>query len=409
MKKQLAIIFFFVLFSSCTETKKTETEQRILQNTLVLKDWSNLDDLVKNKQLIILGEAGHGDGATFEQKGELADYLHTKHGFNTLGFEAVSFGNDYLLASLDAEGYVKPMSSCYSPMFSTVKEMNQLMGLVDSKAMKLMGFDVYPFSVIWYIERSRDMKGVSDCIPCLDKIREIVLRYEKDDLVFSDTAIYSQNIQSILACLKKLSENENVTKEQKYTCEHLIQFLLSLETALKFQLLMRGDFDTQNIALQLRDRQMAENILWYLKHHPEEKIIINCANFHGARALSPLVNPKYPPSFYKNYLPVGYYLSEYLQDKMLTIAFTSYGGYCHEWRESDTASKIPYYDNTIETLLHDAYPRKDRLLLNMIPLRDSTLTMHSSALGYTNISGDWPQCFDAMIYLKTQAPPTRKK
>lgn len=44
--------------------------------------------------------------------------------------------------------------------------------------------------------------------------------------------------------------------------------------------------DFSPAANQMRDTQMAENVLWYMDQFPNEKIIVWCANFHGAKDIS---------------------------------------------------------------------------------------------------------------------------
>lgn len=38
-------------------------------------NFSNLNELINNKEIILLGEAAHGEGKTFEVKTELVKYL----------------------------------------------------------------------------------------------------------------------------------------------------------------------------------------------------------------------------------------------------------------------------------------------------------------------------------------------
>lgn len=41
-----------------------------------------------------------------------------------------------------------------------------------------------------------------------------------------------------------------------------------------------------SMRVQIRDNAMAENVLWYRKHFPDEKLIIWCANLHAVKDAS---------------------------------------------------------------------------------------------------------------------------
>lgn len=50
-----------------------------------------LDTALQGVQVVMLGEQSHGDGAAFATKAALVRYLHLRHGFNVLAFEADFF------------------------------------------------------------------------------------------------------------------------------------------------------------------------------------------------------------------------------------------------------------------------------------------------------------------------------
>ncbi len=409
MKKTIFIILPVFTLLLLGYRKADTINQYILSNTSTINDWSALDSLIVGKRLIILGEAGHGDGATFEKKGEFIEYLHQKHRFNVIGLEMVGFGDDYWWLMQNESGKKYPVMIIYTPMFQ-VSEMDKMLDLVSSNQMKLLGFDTYIKFSLWQFKLLRTyLKDSSFGITCLEKLEKITLLSYKQDLTQSDVREYAQNANCIISCIEDLAKNEHANPEKSYLYAYFIQSLKSLESSITYNYLTsKNDFELENAARILRDRQMAENIIWYLEHNPNEKLIINCASFHGARMLSSLTNPKYP-ELYKEYLPTGYYLSEYLHDDMLTIAFTSYSGYCQEWWADSMPTAIPYYENTIETLLHKTYPNENMLYFNLTPLRGTGISFNSSALGYTNIPGNWAQCFDGFIYLKEQKAPKKKE
>ena len=65
----------------------------------------------------------------------------------------------------------------------------------------------------------------------------------------------------------------------------------------------------------IRDKQMANNLLSYIKNHPNEKIICWGANQHFANDMSS-VNT----SIIKEFVPMGSYVKKELKDKMYSLA-----------------------------------------------------------------------------------------
>lgn len=69
-----------------------KTERELARHTTDLgndlNDLSALDELAESARIIMLGEQNHGDGASFIFKTRLIDYLHQRHGYTVLAFEA---------------------------------------------------------------------------------------------------------------------------------------------------------------------------------------------------------------------------------------------------------------------------------------------------------------------------------
>ena len=73
----LSIPFILLALSSCCNN--TPIESKISDKFTSFNDYSEsletIANLTKDKQIIILGECGHGDGRTFEIKSEIVRYL----------------------------------------------------------------------------------------------------------------------------------------------------------------------------------------------------------------------------------------------------------------------------------------------------------------------------------------------
>ncbi|ELV7524356.1 hypothetical protein QMU91_000539, partial [Flavobacterium psychrophilum] len=69
MKVRFIALFIFV-FSSIFAQKPISGKSYIVN----INDYSFLDNILKSKKIVLLGEQSHGDGATFDEKINLIKY-----------------------------------------------------------------------------------------------------------------------------------------------------------------------------------------------------------------------------------------------------------------------------------------------------------------------------------------------
>ncbi len=127
------------------------------------EDWSDLahfGDVVGDCDLVLLGEAGHGDGSTFLAKTRLIKYLHQVHGFDVLTFEAGFYSCEKAHAALIAGG--DPWAALDEGLHSVwlTEELRELVEYVDAtyregRPLRIAGFDCQ-FSSMATIEKVAD-------------------------------------------------------------------------------------------------------------------------------------------------------------------------------------------------------------------------------------------------------------
>ena len=90
--------------------------------------------------------------------------------------------------------------------------------------------------------------------------------------------------------------------------------------------ILRPDFTANTEGLIIgnnyRDRQMADNLIWYLDQNPDKKIIVWCANTHGSRDISEIISTTDSLMYFQMQL-LGEYLAQKYGDELYTVAFTS--------------------------------------------------------------------------------------
>ena len=110
-------------------------------------DYSFLENVIKSKKIVLLGEQSHGDGATFDEKVEIVKYLHEKMGYNTIVFES-GFYDHYKAFKQYSENKsnISIFSEAVFGIWSDTKAFQNLMNYVDERAkqndpIKILGFD----------------------------------------------------------------------------------------------------------------------------------------------------------------------------------------------------------------------------------------------------------------------------
>src|SRR5690606_40984169 len=83
-------VFFLFLFS-CTSVEKQISDRVLVVNKINESSFSFLDEVVENKNIVFLGEPGHGYGKTREVTSILVKYLVEQKGFNTIAIEGFGF------------------------------------------------------------------------------------------------------------------------------------------------------------------------------------------------------------------------------------------------------------------------------------------------------------------------------
>lgn len=336
MKK--LIVFILILFSSSLFCCAQDSERKVADNTinLVNDDFRKLDTILKDKRIIILGESGHRDGTTFEYKIKLVKYLVEKHGFTTLGLEGTDLLTSIIYPRIDKNDLAKIM---LNPMLYYAIECQDLVQYINNKKIKCFGidnnYDDRFFSCLKTLPETKDIN-----FKLLEKYNDRTL-YSEDDLLKLKKDMTPLTLKDEKQCVDELNKikyrielsnklnpgNDN----SNYIASVVMQGLKNAKEYYKGSFYRKGyqkmDFSNDEInEINNRDAQMADNIIWYLDHNPNSKVIIWCANFHGAKDISQVSHDQFPP-FYSRLKLMGEFLTEKYQDKLYSIAFTSYNNF----------------------------------------------------------------------------------
>ena len=380
------------------------TNKQIVDEFLAFSDehsaFAQINTAVKDKRIVILGEVGHGDGRTFEIKSELIDFLNANKEYDIvlegMGFlDAAVLQND--LPSLCIDSNYLDVSNAWNALWSQSKEASSLVENMRNGKVRYWGMDCNPslsdFFLIPYLQASSPY--VSSVLEgnTFDSLLAI-----HDHIVTMDTTLVNNELDyfdSKMNQIRKALENET-DKEKKSILKMVIDNTLafSKQTRLGF-----SEWEAQNEGINVRDRQMADNVTWYMNHFPERKVIIWTANFHGAKQINQINYGQEPdPNLYDKFVLLGEYLNQRFPNEVYSLAFTSGGGNTGFFY-SDDVNVIEMDSTTIEYQLKQR--DMDYGFCNFSPQSNyAEQEFNSILLGYDCKLGKWAKAFDGIFYMK---------
>jgi erythromycin esterase-like protein len=388
-----------------------------------------LEEVLKNKKVVLLGEQSHGDGATFDEKVTLIKYLHEKLGFNTIAFESGLYDNYKAFKDFSSKNQkIAVFNESIGSIWSDTKSFQNLILYIDERAklkdtLKIVGFDSQESSVfnnnfiedLKQIIKKRKLKIAENTITKIEKVFisrdfENIATSKKDSLdLVSDYNLILNSFKS----LKNLSLHEKMIQ----------QVFISSISDVDFGVKLRQN---QKIAVQNpRDEQMAKNLIFLSKLNPNEKIIAWGASYHFARNLAQYEYTSTTENYFnqqaalekkilgqtdyksgdgkemlKDAIPMAQMLKNYFKDSLYSLAFSSYDGEYGVINDK----KFPMLTPPEQSLEKQLYNTKsEKVFFNFNSANQEAF--YSSALGNMPIKAKWHTIFDGLLFIKTAYQP----
>ncbi|RUT71516.1 hypothetical protein D0817_06470 [Flavobacterium cupreum] len=393
-------------------------------------DYSFLEKILKNKQVVLLGEQSHGDGATFEEKVKIIKYLTNKGKFNTIVFESGMYEN-YKAWKLYSTG--KATSSIYYQsiysLWSTTQSFQKLLDHIDRRAIlkdsiKIIGFDSQEKGELfkkYFIDDLRKTFNDRQIIindQTYNTIKKVFI--DKDLKEFADNkkdSIYLyQQYELLLSSFQKM---HNLSKDEKMIKQVVLSQIAQVDFDIK---VLQG----YKIAFQNpRDAQMARNLIFLTELYPNEKMVCWGASYHFSNRIKDFdytditedylkrqvaleqTNSVNPISTFEDVKmlgdahPMGEFLKNHFKSKIYSIAFSSFEGEYGIAEGKSYPILTPPAKSVEQTLAQDS---NDKIFLNFD--KKFMGKYYCSALGNMPLKANWNSIFDGLIFIKTAfAPP----
>lgn len=414
----------------CSALSFGQTQIKGNLHPITKENYSFLDKILKDKQIVLLGEQSHGDGATFDEKVLLIKYLHEKLGFNSIAFEGGLYDN-YKAHQLLLNK--KENSSIYNEaifsIWSDTQSFQDLLAYIDERAVlndviKITGFDCQE-GVLFEKYFITDLKAIFNS----RKIKLSPLQTEQIEKTFvykdlqkiatnkTDSIAFDKDVTYVLEVFEKM---QNLSLHEKM----IKQVFKSSLANINFEI---AQIQKQKIAVQNpRDEQMANNLIFLTESYPNEKIVGWAASYHFAKKIANLEIDTLTETYfdkqadlekeatgYTDYIsgegkkmlegsiPMGEILSDYFKEKLYSIAFSSYEGE-YGILNSNTYKILTPPETSIEKQL-STYNKA------IFEFDKSQSELYCSALGNMPIKGNWAQSFDALVFIKISYQPVMRK
>lgn len=371
-------------------------------------DFSDLKPLVQaigKARVVQLGEATHGDGATFLAKGRLIRFLHQEMGFDVLAWEAGFFDMKLVDSALRNGHTAADAAGLGLYGIWKVKEVGPTLdyvrgSLTTDRPILTVGFDCrvstpkaraefFPRTVYAFFHKLD---------PGLISKKEIEeLTAMSVGLVPADYYNKPGLRQYNRALPKRLVETLDRRRDELLVLypPHEIDWvrqslvsLLAMDRAL-------GPGDRQPFEDgYTRDQAMAENLLWWLNGPlKDRKVIVWAHNYHVMNDHHLRTGPGGP---------MGRFLKDELGAGLYTIGFNSFGG---TFVDEEKPSEVQ--PGELETLLHAVGRPSLFLDLSRLP-PDHWLRERRTGSFYFHEPqpSAWPRVFDGIFFIDRQKPST---
>ena len=403
MKKTLYLTFvsLFALLTSCkTEPIEKQIADQFMAFSNESASFEPIKAAVKDKRIVILGEAGHTDGKTFEIKSELIEYLNSNNEYDVV-LEGMGFLDGAVLQGvlppLCIDSNYLDVANAWYALWSQTKEAASLVEAMRSGKVRYWGMDCQPslsdYFLVPYLLASS---------PCVSSVFEgnafDSLTAIHDHIIGMDTTLTHNELDYFDAKMNQIRKalEDETNLEKKAILDMVINNTLAFSGQTRWGFY---EWDAQNKGINIRDRQMAENVTWYLNHFPERKVIIWAANFHGAKQIHQINYGKEPdPDLYNKLMLCAEHLEKAFPEQVYSLAFTSGGGSTGFFYENDSTTIVP--DSTSMEFQLSQH-EMEYGFCDLSQKNDwANLVFNSTLLGYDCKAGQWVKAFDGIFYMK---------
>lgn len=394
----------FLILLNCFSTTSQEFNPKTisLSENPTIEDFSFLKEELKDVQIVMLGESSHFDGNVFEMKTKIIKFLYQEMGFKTIAFESGIY--DLWKAQKDINNGINTKDVLTNSLFSIWAKRNEFITFMDfydenKKNLKLIGFDYQITGTNGNINLTKDIFEYAKKIKYQLKFKhedfELLLESITNSGMFDEEDITFNQFKSELSDFKtNISKQKD--SDEKFYYYQIVKSILELGTDSNAKEEILSTFYT-TASDNNRDKQMADNLLAYIKQNPNEKIICWGANAHFVNNTSSIKEP-----IVKEFIPMGSYLKKELKSKVYSLAsITSKDSVFiqNKWH------KTPVIKNSFEDFLMTEN-KMSHLFISSNQKQMNSIMLNRFFSPITFIESNLSELHDGYFYYKKATPST---
>jgi erythromycin esterase-like protein len=351
-----------------------------------------LGDLCE-KQVVLLGEADHGDGRTWEVKTQLVRALVQSCGFDSVLIESgmydfIALDHAYARGTATSQDMSNAIGALWAEARETQPWIAELHRAAAAGTVEVMGLDDQIHSTAFYAQR--ELPAVLAAHLSGERRVECEAKLARHTTwAYDESNAYTQEANDeLLACLKQIQAALASQARSEQATEHL-----AMASSLH-RFLSRGFGLSPSASFGARDSSMFESFQWHRERlGPKAKSIVWCSTVHAAKTLDGLEK-------YRGVVTLGQRIHEHYGERAASIGFSAYSGTSQpRGRPKRELSVAPPESLEGQVLA----PEQELRYLNAEELHELGMIV-ARPIGHEFHRMDWHELLDGLVVFRREEP-----